>query len=448
MIRRNILNELNTWRLKPDRKPLVLRGARQVGKTTVVKVFGTGFSQFINLNLERPEDRKLFVRDRSFKDTLDGIFFTKKVVPKGSILIFIDEIQYSEVAVQLLRYFYEDTPELYVIAAGSMLETLISKKIHFPVGRVEYMKMYPVTFEEFLEGTGENAACEMLKREVIPEFAHDQLTRLFGRYTLVGGMPEVVAKYADSQSISALSPYYRSLLLSYLDDVEKYASTEREAKTLRHVINRAYSYTGTRIQYAGFGESSYGSRDISEAFMILEKTMILLPVRPTVYTTLPVIPDFRKSMKIFGLDSGLINFQCGNQSDFFDQVPLIEIMEGRMAEQITAQELVAGVLPPFSELNFWIRDKSQSQAEVDFVLPFQNRLIPVEVKSGKTGKLRSLHSFMDHSQQNLAVRIYSGPLNIHTAQTIVGKKFQLVNLPFYMIPRIMEILNVLILKDH
>jgi uncharacterized protein len=139
----------------------------------------------------------------------------------------------------------------------------------------------------------------------------------------------------------------------------------------------------------------------------------------------------------------LINFQFGNQFDYFDQVPLTEILEGRMSEQIAAQELVAGVLPPFSELNFWVRDKSQSQAEVDFVMPFHNKLIPIEVKSGKTGKLRSLHSFIDHSKQNLAVRIYSGPLNIHPAQTIEGRKFLLVNLPFYLIPRIKEILETL-----
>lgn len=193
MIKRSIINDLIIWSLKSDRKPLVLRGARQVGKTTAVKQFGSRFDWFVNLNLERPEDRLLFRKERSFKDTLDGIYLAKKIAPKGSILIFIDEIQYSEVAVQLLRYFYEDAPELHVIAAGSMLETLINKKIHFPVGRVEFMKMYPVTFSEFLEGNGDGVALELLTRDTIPEYGHDQLTRLFNRYTLVGGMPEAVS---------------------------------------------------------------------------------------------------------------------------------------------------------------------------------------------------------------------------------------------------------------
>ena len=441
MIERSIINDLKSWSLKADRKPLVLRGARQVGKTTAVKQFGTGFDQFVNLNLERPEDRALFRKERSFKDTLDGIYMAKKIVPKGSILIFIDEIQYSEVAVQLLRYFHEDAPELYVIAAGSMLETLLNKNIHFPVGRVEFMKMYPVTFREFLDGIGEGPALEILNRETIPEYAHDQLTRLFNRYTMVGGMPESVARYAEGKGVAALAPVYRNLLRSYLEDVEKYATTDNEIKVLRHMISRAFAYTGTRIRYAGFGESSYGSRDVSEAFAILEKVMLFLPARPTVYPTLPVIPDYRKSMKIFGLDAGLINFQSGNQIEYLDQLPLTEILAGRMAEQITAQELIATVLPPFSELNFWTREKSQSQAEVDFVLPFHDRLIPIEVKSGKTGKLRSLHSFIDHCPHNLAVRIYSGPLLIHQDRTLKGKEFQLVNLPFYLIPKIGGILE-------
>jgi predicted AAA+ superfamily ATPase len=146
-------------------------------------------------------------------------------------------------------------------------------------------------------------------------------------------------------------------------------------------------------------------------------------------------------MKIFGLDAGLINFQFGKQVDYLEHLTLTDILAGRIAEQITAQELIATVLPPFSELNFWTREKSQSQAEVDFVLPYNDWLIPIEVKSGKTGKLRSLHSFMDQCEHNLAVRVYSGPLLIHSDKTIKVKEFKLVNLPFYLISRMGGILK-------
>jgi predicted AAA+ superfamily ATPase len=441
MIDRNISNDLESWRLSSNRKPLILRGARQVGKTTAVKLFAQRFRQFINLNLERPEDKQLFREGRSFRDTLEAIYLTKKIVPKGSILIFIDEIQYSVVAVQLLRYFYEDAPELYVVAAGSMLETLISKKIHFPVGRVEFLKMYPVSFKEFLTATGEDSAIKFLDSEEIPDFAHEHLTQLFNWYAMIGGMPEAVARFAENRSVAALAPIYRNLLLSYLDDVEKYASGDHEIKVLRHVISRAYLYTGSRIRYAGFGESSYSSNDISEAITILEKTMLFVLARPTVFPTTPLIPDYRKSMKLFGLDAGLINFQFGNQIEYLDQTPIGNILDGRMAEQITAQELISDVLPPFAELNFWTREKSQSQAEVDFVLPFNDLLIPIEVKSGKSGKLRSLHSFINNCPHHWAIRIYSGPLLIHSDKTLQGKDFQLINIPFYLISRLPAILR-------
>jgi hypothetical protein len=441
MIDRNISNDLESWRLSSNRKPLILRGARQVGKTTAVKLFAQRFNQFINLNLERPEDKQLFREGRSFRDTLEAIYLTKKIVPKGSILIFIDEIQYSVVAVQLLRYFYEDAPELYVVAAGSMLETLISKKIHFPVGRVEFLKMYPVSFKEFLTATGEDSAIKFLDSEEIPDFAHEHLTKLFNWYAMIGGMPEAVARFAENRSVAALAPIYRNLLLSYLDDVEKYASGDHEIKVLRHVISRAYLYTGSRIRYAGFGESSYSSNNVSEAITILEKAMLFVLARPTVFPTMPLIPDYRKSMKLFGLDAGLINFQFGNQIEYLGQKPIGNILEGRMAEQITAQELISDVLPPFAELNFWTREKSQSQAEVDFVLPFNDLLIPIEVKSGKSGKLRSLHSFINNCPHHWAIRIYSGPLLIHSDKTLQGKDFQLINIPFYLISRLPAILR-------
>jgi len=443
MIQRSIINSLRIWKINPDRKPLVLRGARQVGKTTSVKEFGREFDQFVYLNLERPEDRNLFHSERSFQDTLDGIYLVKRVIPRGTQLIFIDEIQYSDVAVQLLRYFFEDRPDIFIIAAGSMLETLINKKIHFPVGRVEYMKMYPLSFEEFLGAIGETRVLEWLKQEDVPEYVHTQAIALFNRYTLVGGMPEVVARYAQDQSVAPLGKIYQSLLLSYLDDVEKYANSERNVKVLRHVISRAFAYTGLRIQYAGFGESSYGSRDVSEALAVLEKAMLFHLSRPTVSPVMPLIPDYRKSMKLFGLDSGLINFQFGNQVEYLSSVPLSDILSGRMAEQITAQALVTGVLPPFTELNFWVREKSQAQAEVDFVLPYNEILIPIEVKSGKTGKLRSLHSFIDHCPHSIAVRVYAGSYQVHPDTTLKGKDYTLVNVPFYWIARIPSLLRML-----
>ena len=193
MFKRKILDELNKWKDKSDRKPLVIRGARQVGKTTVVNLFSKQFDKYIYLNLENSEDREIFENNLSFDKLLEAIFFLKNVKKNsGTILIFIDEIQNVSNAVTQLRYFYENAKDLFVISAGSLLETLLDKNINFPVGRVEYLVLKPLSFEEFLLAIGETPAVEMLNTIPLPDFAHKKLLGLFHRFVLIGGMPEVV----------------------------------------------------------------------------------------------------------------------------------------------------------------------------------------------------------------------------------------------------------------
>ena len=202
MFKRKILDELNKWKDKSDRKPLVIRGARQVGKTTVVNLFSKQFDKYIYLNLENSEDREIFENNLSFDKLLEAIFFLKNVKKNsGTILIFIDEIQNVSNAVTQLRYFYENAKDLFVISAGSLLETLLDKNINFPVGRVEYLVLKPLSFEEFLLAIGEAPAVEMLNTIPLPDFAHKKLLGLFHRFVLIGGMPEVVKKYTETNLI-------------------------------------------------------------------------------------------------------------------------------------------------------------------------------------------------------------------------------------------------------
>ena len=190
MFQRSILHGLTEWSEKPHRKPLILRGARQVGKTTAVSMLAEKFDQYIYLNLELKEDLQLFEQGYKVSELFEAICFLKNKDPqKHRTLLFIDEIQSSPEAVATLRYFFEDLPHIYVIAAGSLLESLLDRHISFPVGRVEYLKMHPLTFEEFLGATGEAQAVEILDRIPLPDFAHDKLLKLFHRYTLIGGMP-------------------------------------------------------------------------------------------------------------------------------------------------------------------------------------------------------------------------------------------------------------------
>lgn len=220
MFERDILSELREWAKKDRRKPLIMRGARQTGKTTVVGMFSSEFDQFIFLNLERREERILFERDYPFSDLVISLFLYSGNKREGHrTLIFIDEIQNSPKAISLLRYFYEDTPDLYVIAAGSLLESGLDHKISFPVGRVEYLALYPCNFKEYLHANDQDQLKEILESDEIPAFAHDLLMSWYRKYATTGGMPEVVASYANHSDLTALQPIYDTLIQSYMEDV-------------------------------------------------------------------------------------------------------------------------------------------------------------------------------------------------------------------------------------
>jgi uncharacterized protein len=433
MIPRTIEKELLAWKEKKNRKPLVLRGARQVGKTTVVDIFSLQFENYIYLNLDLKEDRELFEKAYSFEQMIQALFFQKNTQrDSGTTLIFIDEIQNVPKAVALLRYFYEKTPDLYVIAAGSMLESVIDLKVSFPVGRVEYLILRPLSFKEFLVALEESQAVEILSRVPIPEFAHDKLLKLFHEYALIGGMPEIVTSYAQWKDPVKLKDIYENLITSYLDDVEKYARSSKQANVIRHVIRSVFYEAGKRIKFHGFGQSNYSSREVGDALRALEKALIVQLVYPTTDTMLPLIPNKKKSPKLQFFDTGLVNYFAGFQKEILGSLDLNAVHQGSVAELIVGQELLSSSFSPLSTINFWVREKKQSNAEVDFLINRDSMLIPVEVKSGKTGRLRSLHQFVDRTSHEYAVRFYSNTIQVDQANTIKGKPFYLLNLPYYL----------------
>ena len=442
MIPRTLSKELRKWSQDKDRKPLVLRGARQVGKTTIVRQFAKEFDQYIELNLENPEDLKIFNQDYSFKQLHEAIFFLKdanKNVPRT--LIFIDEIQNSPKAVNKLRYFYEGAPELFVIAAGSLLESLIDKKISFPVGRVDFLALRPCSFREFLLAADEEKSKALVDSAEIPEYAHDKLMELFRKYTIIGGMPEVLTNYAQNQDLNALPKIYERLIISYQDDVEKYADTPLKENVLRHIIGSAFQYAGQRITFDKFGGSNYRSKEMGEAFRTLEKTMLLKLVYPITHVKIPAEEKHRRSPKLILFDTGLVNHSAGTQKQLFISHLIDEVYQGKIAEHIVAQELLALNHSVRTRLNFWVREERNSQAETDYVLPYEDKLIPVEVKYGASGRLRSLHMFMDAAPHNQALRVYSGAMKVEDLRTQSGKSFRLISLPFYLVSQIEKILD-------
>jgi len=442
MFQREILSKLKEWASKPTRKPLVLRGARQVGKTTLVKYFASNYKTFIHLDLEKKSDREIFESDRSFDHKLDAIFFLKqKPRNEPDTLIFIDEIQNSPQAVALLRYFYEEAPHIHVIAAGSLLETLLFRKISFPVGRVEFLAVRPCSFTEFLQAMAEDMSLQALFSWPFPEFAHDHLQNLFNRYALTGGMPEIVNSYAKNKDLIRLNLIYQSLIVSYLDDVEKYAPRDSSVHYLRHILQVGFKYGGQRIRFERFGESDYRSREIGESFRLLEKTMLLELVYPTGSSKIPFIPNLKKMPRLHWLDTGLMNYAAGVQTEVFGAVELSSAWRGLVAEHIVGQEMIANDYNVLAKRTFWTREARNSNAEIDYLYPYNGLLIPVEVKSDSGTTLKSLHLFMEQAPHDLAVRVWNRPFQVNEIKTIGGKKFRLVSIPFYLISRLDFILN-------
>lgn len=413
-----------------------MRGARQVGKTTVVNLFAKEFDQYIYLNLEKPETRALIENEIPFEEMLITLFISAKKSRTGKrTLIFIDEIQNSPKTMALLRYFYEDANELYVIAAGSLLESIILRNISFPVGRVEFMLLRPCSFTEYLIATEEKQLLEIYAAEEIPAYAHNLLMQAFNNYTYIGGMPRIVATYAKHKDITALFAIYADLLEGYSEDVEKYANPGM-MEYVRHIMQHAFHESCNRLTFERFGQSQYRSREMKEAFTLLQKTMLMKLVYPLTNTRLPLQPNLRKKPRLHLLDTGLINHSARLFVDLIGSKNLDENFRVKIAEHIVGQELLAENYSVSSALYFWTREKSSSSAEVDYVFPFADILIPVEVKSGSIGKLRSLHQFMDEAGHEFAVRVWSGKKSVERVKTIKGKSFTLINLPFYMVSRI------------
>jgi predicted AAA+ superfamily ATPase len=444
MFNRDILNEFRNWAKKRNRKPLVIRGARQVGKTSVVQMFSSEFDQYISLNLERDEERIIFERNYPFADLVITLFlYSGKIRKGGRTLIFIDEIQNSPKAISLLRYFYEDTPDLYVISAGSLLETVLDRKISFPVGRVEYMVMHPCNFREYLNANGQEQLSEILDHPKTPGFAHDLLISWFRKYATTGGMPEVVAVYAKQADLTALQPIFDALIQSYIDDVEKYARSSAQVQYIRHVVGNAFGEAGSKITFEKFANSAYRSREMKEAFLTVEKAMLLKLIYPCTSVHFPATPNLVRKPRLHVVDTGLINHVKGLMGELVFSENISDVYRGVIAEHIVGQELRATSDSVLHNIHFWIREKKESSAEVDYIFPWQGKLIPIEVKSGTIGKLRSLHQFMEQVPHSIAVRVWQGALSIEKAKTPTGKDFTLLNLPFYLVYRIENELNKL-----
>lgn len=435
MFQREAIIHLRQWRESPFRKPLIIRGPRQVGKTTVVHLFGKEFDSYVYYNLDKDEDREMMERQMPIEHLL-GLLFARRgqTYKPAKALLFIDEIQNSPKTIALLRYLYEEHPEMCVIAAGSLLENVVDVNASFPVGRVDYMAMRPCSFREFVVATGAENMLYFLDRPEYSDSVHDELKSLFNQYVIVGGMPEIVDGFARTHDILAQNRLYNLLLKGYQDDVEKYVRDRKMTDVVRLVLDKGWYYAGTTVTLGNLAESGYSAKEVGEAFRMLEKSMLVELVYPTTNTKVPFIPQTRRQPKLIWFDTGLVNYAAGVRKEIIGAADIMDVWRGRIAEHVVAQEMLSIDNLTGQRRGFWMKDGGGGSAEVDFVRTVDSQIIPIEVKSGVNSHLRSLHSFIDASDGNLAVRVWSGKYSVDEVYTTIKKKpFKLINLPFYLV---------------
>ena len=437
-MRRDVDQILKQWKDDPNRKPLLVRGARKVGKSYTIEAFGQAeFAKVLTVNFEQnPRFRECFVTHvpRDIVNIL-ALMARTEIVP-GKTLLFLDEIQDCPSAILALRYFFEQMPELHVIGAGSLLEFAMEREsFRMPVGRVEYLYMRPLSFLEFLDATGDSqmrqAIEAMDQRTELPAVIHDRLLELVRVYALLGGMPAVVAEYAARGDLIRCQRNQSVLIHTYRDDFGKYAGRVKH-RYLQKVFSAVPRLIGRKFKYVQV-DDSVQSRELKEALELLEMAGVVSRIRRTSGAGLPLetLADERHFKVVF-LDVGLVQNMCGTEPSALTG-DLIQVNQGAIAEQFVAQELRA-YQGPFQDtpLFFWAREARNSSAEVDYLFPCQSRPLPVEVKAGKTGTLRSLHLYLEQYHLPVGIRISSQPLSLVPP---------LLSVPFYAIRRIPALLG-------
>lgn len=399
-MKRTIDSKLSDWKTQTFRKPLIIRGARQVGKTFSISQFGeTAFKSIIKLDFERNRSiHKIFDQDLSVQKIIQDIeIFSEIKITPGKTLLFFDEIQECERALLSLRYFYEEMPGLHIIAAGSMLEFVLGK-ISFPVGRVSFEWMPPMTFHEFLTASGKNILANQLpcisNFKHVNKFVHQKIIDQLKIYFLIGGMPEAVHRYCLTGSVSDSFTVHEEIFQAYLQSLIKYYR-RADINSLDHIMRTTPSFVGNQIKYTRLDPDTRIEKT-KTSLQILENALILQIIRASNANSLPLSTGASaKRIKPLFLDIGLMQYNSGISAiDVMEAKDLSHVYRGALAEQFVGQEMVAAGGSENHKMYYWTRDKKSSSAEIDYLYVKNGNVFPIEVKSGPKGKLKSLHLFL------------------------------------------------------
>ena len=439
-IYRNIREYLSLWKVSPIRTPLVLRGARQVGKTHSIREFGRDhFANLVEVNLEtNPEFLGCFSSPdaKTICAQLEAV--ANADIRDGETLLFIDEIQESKAALLSLRSFKESRPKLHVIAAGSLLEFALQDKnaSPFPVGRVTFAYLQPLSFKEFLGASGEFKLVQMVTAATVETpcagSVHQRLLELVRIYFSLGGMPEVLEVYAGTRSILEARRVQNRLATGFVADFSKYGRRYDHRK-LQQLMNAVPRLVGKKFKYSHV-DAETTARDFKLPLLDLERAGLVRLIRASGANGIPLGAEEREGVfKVQYLDIGLVMSALGLDLFSQDIEKSLFINEGSLAEQFVGQELLASLDPERTpQLFYWMREARGSEAEVDFVIDWRSEAIALEVKAGTTGRLRSLRQFMLDKKSRIGVRISQHPLSF-----IDG----VLSVPFYMVSELGRILR-------
>ena len=439
-MKRTIDQILAQWKHSRVRQPLLIRGARQVGKTYSVTDFGKrAFENIVSVNFEEQPEMSRCFSDLDPKGIIDRLSILKRMaISPGRTLIFLDEIQECPQAITSLRYFLEKMPELHVIGAGSLIDfALHAEEFRMPVGRVQSVYMYPMSFAEFLIAIGEKRLLNHIHsvdlQTGMEQVFAARLEKLFRQYLLVGGMPGVVKAFKDNVLMQELQRLQSGLIRTYIDDFAKYASTAKH-KYLKEVYSSAPKMAGRRYKYSHVNPG-IEAKFLKEALELLCDARCLSKICHASGAGVPLLATANeRKFKIAFLDVGLMQNALGVQESIILDDSVMQINAGSIAEQFVAQELLA-CADPYADkkLHFWAREARGSNAEVDFIIEIGDMPIPVEVKAGARGSLKSMRLFLkEYPKTMLGIRYSMHELSYFD---------QILSIPLYMVSQVQRLVR-------
>lgn len=411
-IERSIDKELLAWKSEADRKPLLIRGARQVGKSTAVKNLAKHFDYFIEINFdEQPAYKSLFDQALDLNDFIEQLaLLTQTEIIEGKTLLFFDEIQACIPAISKLRYFYEKKPGMHVIAAGSLLEFALEELPSFGVGRVRSIFMYPLSFHEFLGALAQTKLVELIEtsssKQPITPLLHDKLKNYVKKYLIIGGMPQAVSAYALHGDLLKVQRILDDLLISIQADFVKYKK-QISPQSIQVVFNSVVQQVGNKFKFTN-DHSSLSNAVVKQVLNLLEMAGLVHPVVHSSSNGIPLGAQINpKKIKMLLFDTGIYQRILGLDIAALLLQPDTDVVnKGNIAELFVGLELLKySSCYQKTTLHYWQREAKNSQAEVDYVLQVQERIIPLEVKAGTKGAMQSMHLFLAEKKVPSGLRL-------------------------------------------